>query len=59
MNLRRLIRDWLEWQDAKCWAKEFHPAWVEIVNRTQSETVRKIYRDKILEGYRGEFNGCV
>ena len=44
---------WFEWQDAKCWAKVFHPAWVEIVKRTKNEDVREYYKNMILGAYRG------
>ena len=52
--IKYAVSSWLEWQDAKCWAKEYHPAWVEIVKRTKSEETRMIYRNKILKAYRGE-----
>lgn len=48
---------WIEWQDAKCWAKEYHPAWVEIVKRTKNEEVREYYKKMILAAYRGDGNG--
>ena len=44
----------LEWQDAKCWAKDVHPAWVEIAKRAKIKKTRQIYRNKILKAYRGE-----
>lgn len=44
----------LEWWKAVAWAEKFHPAWVEIYNRTQTPEVRQYYHDKILQGYRGE-----
>lgn len=45
---------WLEWQDAKCWANEYHPAWVQIATKSKSEEARAIYKEKILEAYRGD-----
>ena len=44
---------WLEWQDAKAWAKQYHPGWLQIAKKSRSEEARAIYRDKILEAYRG------
>lgn len=52
--IKYAVSSWLEWQDAKCWAKDVHPAWVEIVKRTKSEETRMIYRNKILKAYRGQ-----
>lgn len=48
------IHSWLEWQDAKCWAKEYHPAWVQLATKAKNKDVRAIYIDKILTAYRGE-----
>ena len=50
------IESFIEWQDAKDWAKEFHPAWVEIATRARTEDTRTIYRNKILRAYRGYMN---
>lgn len=43
---------WYEWQVAKAWAKDVHPAWVEIAKRSKSEETRTAYRNKILNAYR-------
>lgn len=45
---------WLEWQDAKSWAKEYHPGWLHIAKKAKSKSVRMLYRDKIMKAYRGE-----
>lgn len=45
---------WLEWMDAKCWAKEYHPGWVQIATKAKGKTTRKIYREKIMKAFRGE-----
>lgn len=50
------IRAWNEWQDAKCWAYEFHPGWVHLATRAKTEETRKKYRDKIMLAYLGENN---
>lgn len=55
--LRERFCQWLEWQDAKEWAKCFHPAWVEIAKRAPRRITRKVYRDRILRAYRGENDG--
>ena len=48
------VRSWFEWQDAKCWAKDIHPAWVYLATNARHEETRMIYRNKILKAYRGE-----
>lgn len=45
--------EWLEWQDAQCWAKVYHPGWLHIAKKAKLKKVRLIYRDKILNAYRG------
>ena len=45
--------EWLEWQDAKSWAKEYHPGWLYLARKSKHKEVRQIYRDKILNAYRG------
>ena len=52
--LRELFNKWLEWMDAKCWAKEHHPVWLQIARKAKTKKVRQIYRDKIMKAYRGE-----
>ena len=52
--IKHAVTAWIEWQDAKCWAKQIHPAWVEIVKRTKNEDVRKYYKKMILDAYRGD-----
>lgn len=47
------IHEWLEWQDAKAWAKEYHPAWLAFATKANSEYVRNEYKRKILMAYRG------
>lgn len=46
------VKSRLEWWAAVAWAKDFHPAWVEIHKRTQNPMIREVYRNKILHGYR-------
>lgn len=52
-RFKKWFAEWLEWQDAKAWANQYHPAWVEIVKRTKNEEVREYYKNMILGGYRG------
>ena len=49
----RKLKSWLEWQDAKAWAKQYHPAWVEIATKSKSEDARDYYKNMILGAYRG------
>lgn len=55
--LRERFCDWLEWQDAKEWAKYYHPGWVQIARKAPGEITRQVYKDKILRAYRGEYDG--
>jgi hypothetical protein len=48
------IYGWFEWQDAICWAKEYHPAWVQFAKTSRHKETRAYYRAKILAAYRGE-----
>ena len=52
--LRERFYEWLEWMDAKCWAKEHHPGWLQIARKASGKETRQIYRDKIMKAYRGE-----
>lgn len=52
-RIKHSVYVWLEWQDAKAWAKQYHPAWVEIATQSKSEDARKYYKDMILNAYRG------
>lgn len=36
------------------WAKETHPEWVAILNRTKKKRIRKKYQDRILREYKKE-----
>lgn len=51
--IKYAIHSWNEWQDAKAWAKEYHPGWLEIAKRARHEETRKEYKRKILLAYRG------
>lgn len=52
-NYWQLLNAWIEWQDAKDWAKEYHPGWLELATKSRSEYIRKEYKRKILLAYRG------
>jgi hypothetical protein len=56
-RLKERFCDWLEWQDAKEWAKYYHPGWVQIARKAPRGITRKVYREKILRAYRGEIDG--
>ena len=55
-RLLEAINKWLEWQNAKCWAKEYHPGWVQIATKAKGKTTRQIYRDKIMKAYQGGYD---
>ena len=44
----------IEFLRAYCWAKEAHPEWVVILNRTKKKRIRKKYQDRILREYKKE-----
>ena len=52
-TIKYAVSSWIEWQDAKEWAKEYYPAWVELATKARDEGVRKEYKRKILLAYRG------
>ena len=51
-EIQRLICAWIEWQDAKEWAKIMHPSWVYFATQRKRAEIRTTYRKKILEAYR-------
>jgi hypothetical protein len=53
-NLIRKLRSWLEWQDAKCWAKAIHPGWLQLATKARSKKTRNLYKEKIMKAYEGE-----
>lgn len=55
--LQEAFQEWLEWQDAKAWAKEYHPGWLHIAKKALRKITREVYRNEILKAYRGESNG--
>lgn len=50
--LRERLYNWLEYQEAKEWAKFYHPGWLQIARKAPTRTTRKVYRDRILRAYR-------
>ena len=48
------IAEWVEWQDAKYWAAEYRPAWVQLARHAAHKETRVYYREKIIAAYRGE-----
>lgn len=52
-TIKYAIHSWLEWQDAKDWAKEYHSDWLWIAKKSPIEDRRKEYKRKILLAYRG------
>lgn len=54
MGFKEMILDWLEWQDAKRWAKRHHSAWAYLATTHKvSAYTRSVYKQKILDAYRG------
>lgn len=51
--IKYAVKSWFEWQDAKCWAAEYHPAWLELAKKARHEEIRKEYKRKILLAHRG------
>ncbi len=50
----RMINAWFEWDDAKEWARQYHPAWLDLAtSRKVSDFTRQCYKEKILAAYRG------
>ena len=52
-RLSRYIDEWIEWQSAKCWAKDTHPGWLQYATQSKRKAIRKFYREVILAAYRG------
>lgn len=54
--IKYAVASWLEWQDAKVWAKEVHPAWLQIATYSHNNNARQCYKQKILITYRESGN---
>lgn len=50
-DINNLIQSWLDWQDAKSWARKRHPAWVQLATQYKRPEIRETYRNKILDEY--------
>lgn len=50
--IKYAIQSWFEWQDAKHWAKEYHPAWVQFAKKSRHKETRAYYKNQILAAYR-------
>jgi hypothetical protein len=55
--LRERLYNWLEYQEAKEWAKFYHPGWLQIAKKAPGRITQQVYREKILRAYRGEWDG--
>ena len=42
---------WMEWQNAKYWAEQYHPAWIHLATQRNRPELREMYRDKIVREY--------
>lgn len=47
-RLRARVRAFFDWMDAKYWAKEWHPAWVQMATQARHPETRAYYRAKIV-----------
>lgn len=50
-DIAQIVKAWLEWQDAKNWARKRHPAWVQLATQYKRPEIRETYRNKILDEY--------
>ena len=50
-SFNRNVMLWMEWQNAKYWAEEYHPAWVYLATQRNRPELREMYRDKIVREY--------
>ena len=53
IGLYQYIVRWFEWQDAKCWARVYHPGWLHCFKKCKHKTTQEYYKAKILKAYRG------
>lgn len=53
-NIETMVDAWREWQRAKKWSKDYHPAWVRLASQRSRPEVRKTYRKMVLDAYRNK-----
>lgn len=51
MNIKQVIKNKSEWQEAVSWAKMYHPDWVKLANQRRRPEIRETYRKKIVRAY--------
>ena len=51
--IKYAVQSHVEWQDAKSWASEYHPVWLDLATRARDKYIREEYKQKILLAYRG------
>ncbi len=50
-NVKRVIKEWSEWQEAVSWARLNCPSWVELATQGKRPDIRETYRTKIVRAY--------
>ena len=53
--IKYAISSWVEWNDAKYWAKYIRPSWLYLATKSRNKEVRRLYRGIILKAYRGTY----
>lgn len=51
MNIKQIIKNKSEWQEAASWAKMHHPDWVKLATQRRRPEIRETYRKKIVRAY--------
>ena len=54
-NIKQFAKSWIEWRDAKAWAKALHPNWVRFATQRKRPELRETYRKMILDGYHNRY----
>lgn len=49
--IKYAVKSWFEWQDAKYWAKETHPAWVYLATKCRNKETQQHYKLMIMNAY--------
>lgn len=49
--IKYAAQSWIKHRNAMNWAKDFHPAWLEIATKCKNKETRQYYKLKILNAY--------
>lgn len=55
-TFERNVSRWMEWQDAKSWAKVYYPAWLYLATCKNRPEINTTYRKKIIRAYYDTYN---